>query len=131
MILRIISNRDELKKLSPREKFIHFGFRPSTEDLFGLSQRCPRLRMIQMPPSYYRTMSKITQYIFKDRGITICEGDIWGYRRDLHRDFIIDESIIEEIRTGAKNGASIDCISNQIKEKIRISSSLLKYIIDN
>jgi len=45
------------------------------------------------------------------------------------RSLILDDTIIEEIRTLAKSGASIDDIARQIKVKIMISSDRIKYIV--
>ena len=88
------------------------------------------MRMVQLPHSYYKTMSNISQYIFQQQDIVTLEGDVWGYRKDLKDDFIIDDAIIEEIRRLAGGDVSIDDIAGQMKEKIRISPGLIKYIIE-
>ena len=130
MKLKIISKRDEIPTLNPSEKFVHLGFRPSNVDFINLIRRCPGLRMVQLPHSYYKTMSNISQYIFQQQDIVTLEGDVWGYRKDLKDDFIIDDAIIEEIRKLAGGDVSIDDIAGQMKEKIRISPGLIKYIIE-
>jgi len=130
MKLKIVSKRDEIPTLNPSEKFVHLGFRPSSIDSINLIRRCPRLRMIQIPPSYYKTMSNISQHIFQQQDIVTFEGDVWGYRTDIKDDFIIDDAIIEEIRRLAGCDVSIDDIAGQMKEKIRIGPDLIKYIIE-
>ncbi len=87
--------------------------------------------MIQIPHSYCKTMSNISQYIFNEQDIITLEGDVWGYRKNRKDDFIIDDTIIEEIRILAKSGANVEDITGQLKEKIRISPDLIKYIIEN
>ncbi|MGV8126475.1 MAG: DUF1699 family protein [Methanothrix sp.] len=57
MRLRVVSARSEIPNLNQNEKMIHLAFRASNVDYLKLLQRCPRLRMIQVPPSYMRTMS--------------------------------------------------------------------------
>lgn len=51
MRLRVISARNEIPNLNPNEKTVHLAFRASNIDFLNLMQRCPRLRMIQVPPS--------------------------------------------------------------------------------
>ena len=51
--------------------------------------------MVQMPHTYYKTMSKISQYFFQQQDIVALEGDVWGYRKDLKDDFIIDGHNLE------------------------------------
>ena len=58
MRLRVISARNEIPNLNPNEKTVHLAFRASNVDFLNLMQKCPRLRMIQVPPSYYKTMFK-------------------------------------------------------------------------
>lgn len=130
MKLKIVSKRDEIPTLNPSEKFVHLGFRPSSVDFINLIQRCPGLRMIQMPHTYHKTISKISQYIFQQQDIVTLEGDVWGYRKDIKEDFIIDDATLEEIRRLAGCNVSIDEIASQMKEKIRISPELIKYIIE-
>jgi hypothetical protein len=131
MKLKIVSKRDEIPNLDPKEKFIHLGFRASNVDILKLIHRCPGLRMIQIPHTYCKTMSNMSKIFFKERDIITLEGDVWGYRKNLKDDFIIDDTIIEEIRILAKSGANVEDITGQLKEKIRISPDLIKYIIEN
>ena len=49
MRLRVISARNEIPNLNPNEKTVHMAFRASNVDFLNLMQRCPRLRMIQVP----------------------------------------------------------------------------------
>jgi hypothetical protein len=51
MRLRVVSARNEIPNLNPNEKMIHLAFRASNVDFLNLMQRCPRLRLIQVPPS--------------------------------------------------------------------------------
>ena len=50
MRLRVISARNEIPNINPNEKTVHLAFRASNVDFLKLMQRCPRLRMIQVPP---------------------------------------------------------------------------------
>ena len=128
MRLRVISARNEIPNLNPNEKTVHLAFRASNVDFLNLMQRCPRLRMIQVPPSYRKTMSNAIQVFLEMQGVEMLEGDVWGHRKDLDEYFTVDDSTIEEIRALAAGGASADDVADQIQRKARISSELIKYI---
>ena len=127
MRLRVISARNEIPNLNPNEKTVHLAFRASNVDFLKLMQRCPRLRMIQVPPSYRKTMSNAIQVFLEMQGVEMLEGDVWGHRKDLDEYFTVDDSTLEEIRALAASGASDDDVANQIQKKARISSELIKY----
>ena len=128
MRLRVISARTEIPNLNPNEKTVHLAFRASNVDYLNLMQRCPRLRMIQVPPSYHKTMSSAIQVFMEMQGIDMLEGDVWGHRKDLDEYYTVDETILKEINALADSGASVNDVAEQIQKKSRISSDLIKYI---
>ena len=128
MRLRVVSSKNEISNLNPNEKMIHLAFRASNVDFLSLMQRCPRLRMIQVPPSYRKTMSNAMQVFLDMQGVELLEGDVWGHRKDLDEYFTVDDTTIDEIRSLAASGASMDEVANQIQKKARLGPELIKYI---
>jgi len=128
MRLRVVSQRNEIPNLNPNEKMIHLAFRASNVDFLNLMQRCPRLRMIQVPPSYSKTMSNAIKVFLDMQGIELLHGDVWGHRKDLDEYFTVDDATLAEIRSLATSGASADEVADQIHKKARIGSDLIKYI---
>jgi hypothetical protein len=128
MRLRVISARNEIPNLNPNEKTVHLAFRASNVDFLNLMQRCPRLRMIQVPPSYRKTLSNAIQVFLEMQGIEMLEGDVWGHRKDLDEYFTVNDTTLEEIAALAAGGASADDVADQIQRKARIGSELIKYI---
>jgi hypothetical protein len=128
MRLRVISARNEIPNLNPNEKTVHLAFRASNVDFLNLMQRCPRLRMIQVPPSYHKTMSNAIQVFLEMQGIDMLVGDVWGHRKDLDEYYTVDDTTLEEIRALAASGASADDVAEQIQRKSRMGSDLIKYI---
>jgi hypothetical protein len=128
MRLRVISARTEIPNLNPNEKAVHLAFRASNVDFLNLMQRCPRLRMIQVPPSYRKTMSNAIQVFLEMQGIDMLEGDVWGHRKDLDEYYTVDDTTLEEIRALAASGVSADDVADQIQRKTRMGSDLIKYI---
>jgi hypothetical protein len=128
MRLRVVSERTEISNLNPSEKMVHLAFRASNVDFLNLMQRCPRLRTVQVPHSYQKTMSNAIKVFLDMQGIELLEGDVWGHRKDLDEYYTVAEATIEEIRTLAASGATADDVANQIQKKAKIGQDLIKYI---
>ena len=125
---RVVSARNEIPNLNPNEKMIHLAFRASNVDFLNLMQRCPRLRLIQVPPSYKKTMSNAINVFMDMQGIELLEGDVWGHRKDLDEYFTVEDATLNEIRSMAASGANMDDMTSQIQKTARIGPELIKYI---
>ena len=128
MRLRVVSARNEIPNLNPNEKMIHLAFRASNVDFLNLMQRCPRLRLIQVPPSYKKTMSNAMNVFLDMQGIELLEGDVWGHRKDLDEYFTVEDETLNEIRSKAATGVNIDDVTTEMQMKARLGSDLIKYI---
>jgi hypothetical protein len=128
MRLRVVSARNEIPNLNPNEKMVHLAFRASNVDFLNLMQKCPRLRMIQVPPSYRKTMSNAIQVFLDMQGIELLEGDVWGHRKDLNEYFTVEDTTMEEIRALVTGGTNMDDLTSKMQKKARIGPELIKYI---
>jgi hypothetical protein len=122
MKLRVVSQRTEIPNLNSNEKMVHMAFRASNVDFLNLLQRCPRLRTIQVPHSYQKTMSNAIQVFLEMQGIELLEGDVWGHRKDLDEYYTVDNETIDEIRNLTSSGIASDDVVNQIAKKSKLSS---------
>jgi hypothetical protein len=128
MRIRVVSGRNEIPDLNPNEKMIHLAFRASNIDFLNLMQRCPRLRAIQIPISYHKTMSTAIGVFLDMQGIELLEGDVWGHRKDIDEYYTVEDATVEEIRNLTATGASVDDVAAQIQQKAKVSPDLIKYI---
>ena len=128
MRIRVVSSKDEIAELNPNERIVHLAFRPSNVDFLDLMRSCPRLRAVQVPPSYHKTMSKAIKLFLEMQGIDLLEGDVWGHRKDIDEYYVVDEEAIEEIGTLIKQGESIEDASAAIQRKTRLAPDLIRYI---
>ena len=128
MRLRVVSARNEIPNLNPNEKMIHMAFRASNVDFLNLMQRCPRLRLIQVPPSYMKTMSDAMKVFMDMQGVELLQGDVWGHRKDLDEYFTVEDATLNEIRSLTASGANMDDMAAQIQKTARIGPELIKYI---
>jgi hypothetical protein len=128
MRLRVVSAREVIPNLNSNEKMIHMAFRASNVDFLNLMQRCPRLRLIQVPPSYKKTMSNAIGVFLDMQGIELLQGDVWGHRKDLDEYFTVEDATLNEIRSLAASGANMDDMTSQVRKTARIGPELIKYI---
>jgi len=130
MKIRIISSREEINSIRSNEKAVHLAFRASNVDFLNLLQKVPRLQMIQVPSSYMKTMSKAIGVFLEMQGIKLLEGDVWGHRKDLDEYFTVEDATVEEIRSLADSGTTLDDVANKVQQKARIGPELIKYIAE-
>jgi Protein of unknown function (DUF1699) len=124
----IISSREEINSIRPNEKAVHMAFRASNVDFLNLIQKAPRLQMVQVPTSYMKTMSNAIEVFLDMQGIELLQGDVWGHRKDLDEYFTVEDATIEEIRSLAAGGASMDDVTDKIQQKTRLNPDLIKFI---
>jgi len=89
------------------------------------------LRMIQVPPSYRKTMSNAIKVFLDMQGVELLQGDVWGHRKDLDEYFTVEDTTVEEIRSLADSGSTLDDVADQIQKKTRIGPELIKYVAKN
>ncbi len=128
MRLRVVSSKNEVSTLNPNEKMVHLAFRASNVDFLNLMKICPRLRAVQIPPSYYKTMSKAIQLFLEMQGVVLLVGDVWGHRKDIDEYFVIKDEIIEEVGNLVAKGESIENATSLIQRKTRLAPDLIGYI---
>jgi hypothetical protein len=128
MKIRVISSREEIGSLMPNEKIVHLSFRPSNVDFLNLMQRCPRLRAVQIPPSYRKTMSNAIRGFLGMQGVELLEGDIWGHRKDINEYLTVPNSEVDTIKSMKERGANPDEMEREVKKTGKLGSDLVRYI---
>ncbi|VVB90539.1 Uncharacterised protein [uncultured archaeon] len=90
VVFRIIGSEEDLKEIDSNEENVHFCFRPSEKNIFELLKTSHKLKRIQLPSSYQKTISNTTKTFLKMKNIKLMIGDIWGHRTDIDRFAEID-----------------------------------------
>jgi len=129
MRLIVVSSKEDIHHINPNERMVHLAFRPSNMDVMSLINQCPRLRAVQIPPSYYRTMSDAARQFLEIQGVTVLKGDVWGHRKDIDEYYQIDEEIVEKITSLLEKGNSIEETVKKVENETKMSEDLIKYIL--
>ncbi len=129
MKLRVVSSKREISDLGRNEQIVHLAFRASNMDVMGLVQSCPRLRAVQIPPSYHETMSKAAQQFLEIQGVQLLKGDVWGHRKDIDEYYTVSEKVIKRISGLISEGTSIDDTVKKVQRETKLSEDLIRYIL--
>ncbi len=129
MKLRVVSSKREITDLGRNEQIVHLAFRASNMDVMGLVQSCPRLRAVQIPPSYHETMSKAAQQFLEIQGVQLLKGDVWGHRKDIDEYYTVSDKVIKRISGLISEGHSIDDTVKKVQRETKLSEDLIRYIL--
>jgi hypothetical protein len=129
MKLRVVSSKKEIDDLNRNEQMVHLAFRAANTDIFRLLQICPRIRAIQVPSSYRKTLSKASEMFLTIQGVELIEGDVWGHRKDIDEYYNIDETVMQRIVGLRAAGANANEISSALSRETKLSPELVKYLI--
>ena len=129
MKLRVVSSKREINDLNRNEQVVHLAFRASNMDVMSLVQSCPRLRAVQIPPSYHETMSKAAQQFLEIQGVELLKGDVWGHRKDIDEYYTVGDKIVRRISGLISEGNSIDETVKKLQRETKLSEDLIRYIL--
>jgi len=129
MKLRVVSSKKEITDLNRNEQLVHLAFRASNMDVMNLVQSCPRLRAVQIPPSYHETMSRAAQQFLEIQGVQLLRGDVWGHRKDIDEYYAIGEKVVNRINSLMREGNSIDDTVRKLQRETKLSEDLIRYIL--
>jgi len=76
-------------------------------------------------------LAKAIHVFLEMQGIELLQGDVWCHRKDLDEYFTVEDATIEEIRSLAARGASMDDVTDKIQQKTRLNPDLIEYIAKN
>jgi hypothetical protein len=130
MKIRVVSSREEIFTLNPNERIVHLAFRPSNKDIFALIEACPKIEVIQLPPSYRHTVSKSIEMFLEMQRIQLLEGDVWGHRKDINEYYNIPSSVIEKIRELKSEGTPSERIEERVSRESKLKPEMVAYILN-
>ena len=129
MEIRIVSSREEIFTLNPKERLVHLTFRPSNKDFFTLVEMCPKIEVIQLPKSYVSVVSKAIKMFLEMQRIQLIEGDVWGHRKDINEYYSIPSSVIEKIRELKSEGTPAERIEERVSRESKLNPEMVAYIL--
>lgn len=127
--IRVVSSKSDINNLTRNDQVVHISFRASSTDMFRILQSSPRLRTIQVPPTYYKKMPQTARDFLEIQGVEIIPGDIWGYRKDIDECYTISDEVIDRIKDLLADGLSAEEIANVLYPTAKLSPAMVNHII--
>ena len=90
VLFRVVATEEDIDEVTSKDDNIHFCFRPSEKDIFNIIRKNPKIKMIQLPVSYFNTLSNTTKKILDMNNIEINVGNVWGHRTDIDKYKIVE-----------------------------------------
>jgi len=130
MKIRVISSKDEIAQLNPREKVVHLVAPPTALVLLELINRCPKLEAIQVHPSRFERLSEPSLCLMEVQGVKVFPGLVWGHRTDIDEYITVDEGSILQ-RAGELRAEGLDSgeIVEKVAEEAGVSAGLAGFIL--
>ncbi len=122
MKIKIVNSKDEIEGTN-NEKYIHTTFRPSDKDFFNIILLNPHIKLIQIPKSHFKTISKDMKQLLKMKKIALLAGNVWGHRSDIEEYIEID---VGEIKSLKYQGQEIE----EIERITGIDAGIVKLILE-
>ncbi|MEA1985810.1 MAG: DUF1699 family protein [Euryarchaeota archaeon] len=129
MKIRVVSEKEEIGRLSNDEEIVHLAFRPSNTDIFELVKRCPNVKALHIPSSYKRTISKAAKMYLDMENIDLLEGDVWGHRKDINEYSEVSQSVYDRIAEYKAEGLSEDDITDKMVKETRLSAEFIQFLV--
>jgi hypothetical protein len=127
--VKVVPHREDVNDLDANESIIHLAFRPDVKDVLHIMDLCPRLAAIEVPKSYFNTLSRAIPILLKMRNIKLLAGEVQGHRRDLNAYFPIPPQILDMVINLKSAGTPEDQIMIEVKKTHLINPDLAEFIV--
>lgn len=93
--MKAIRNRNDLESVSENDEYLYLGFRPSSKDLIIMIQKAPALKIIYMPKSYFKTLSKSMIMMLEMKNVQLKDEGVQN-NKSVTSCYILNDDTLEE-----------------------------------
>ncbi len=129
MKIKIVAHREDVKELDANEKIVHLAFRPDVKDILHIIELCPLLTAIEVPKSYFNTISRAVPVLLKMKSIELLAGEVQGHRRDLNAYFPVPEQVLSMLAEMKAEGKPPEQIEGEIRRTHLVNPDLASFIV--
>ena len=130
MKIRVVSSKDEIVQLNPRERAVHLVAPPTALVLLELINRCPKLEAVQVHPSRFERLSESSLCLLEVQGVKIFPGAIQGHRTDRAEYITVDErAILQRAGELQAEGLGSGEVVARMAEEAGVSPGLVEFIL--
>jgi hypothetical protein len=130
MKIRVVSSKDEIVQLNPKERVVHLVAPPTALVLLELINRCPKLEAVQVHPSRFERLSEPSLCFLEVQGVKIFPGAIQGHRTDMYAYYTVDDGVIlQRARELRAEGLDPEEIVAKVAGELEVSPGLVEFIL--
>lgn len=130
MKIRVVSSRDEIANLNPKERVVHLTFKPVALSILELTKRCPKLEAIEVAPSQFAKVSERSLCLLEVLKVKIFAGQIQGYRTDRAEYITVDDAmILQRAWVLQTEGMDSKAIVARVAREAGVSPGLVGFIL--
>ncbi len=129
--LRQITTKEDIKDIDAADTMIHLAFRPSSKDVLQIVALAPKLKMMHIPGSYVKTLSKSIQMLLNMQGIMLVVGENSDFNDIFVHYMVPRDSVIGLIGMCKEKKYSEDETIEQLQKTFAVKDGILRAIISS
>jgi hypothetical protein len=129
MKIKIVPHREDIAALDANERIVHLAFRPDVKDVLHIMELCPLLQAIEVPKSYFNTLSRAVPVLLRMKNVDLLAGEVQGHRRDLNEYFPVPAQVLDMVKDLKATGTGAEQIEAEIRRTHLINPDLASFIV--
>lgn len=94
--MKALRNRGDIESVTENDEYLYMGFRPSSKDLLNIVKTAPNLKVIYVPKSYFKTLSKSMVMMLDMKEIQVKAEGVQNNEK-IRSCYILDDEPISEL----------------------------------
>ena len=92
--MKPIRSKDDIGKVDDTDVCLYIGFRPSSKDLIQIIKNAPELKILYIPESYTKTLSKSMAMLLEMKNIQLNVGGIQN-NENIESCYVLDDVVLD------------------------------------
>lgn len=101
--MKPIRSRDDIEKINDTDVCLYIGFRPSSKDLIQMIKNAPALKIMYIPESYAKTLSKSMSMLLEMKNIRLNIGGVQN-NKNIVSCYVLDDAVLGINNPAADSG---------------------------
>lgn len=92
--MKPIRSKDDIVNVNDTDVCVYIGFRPSSKDLIQIINNAPALKIIYIPESYVKTLSKSMSMLLEMKKIQLMVGGVQN-NENIASCYVLDDVVLD------------------------------------
>ena len=100
--MKPIRSKDDIGKVNDTDVCLYIGFRPSSKDLIQIIKNAPALKILYIPESYTKTLSKSMAMLLEMKNIELHVGGVQN-NENIESCYVLDNVVLDNNNSNAES----------------------------